>query len=860
MNQSTTSVSGEAAVATQPPPTPRCHALGRARNWLCGAPLTLLAAAFVRGQEPPSLPELPRHDPRLELIDGDLLFPQRPGSGTEANAVTVKWSGESVEERGALVVLLKGFLELGELAGDRLDLRADLIEYDRSVRSLRAAGNVLLEHHDFTLRCDRLVVGFGAVGAASGDSRMLGDDAVPSGEAWDVTFELQPSWTLKSAHVAFVSHPGDSLAAVGRLLVGAKTAVRTTVFTFNEASVTPCPTDSPRGPDWIAKTSRLELTVGSYHPASDLRGYATLKNAVLRVRSVPLAWMPWLLYPARIDRSPGLLPPALGYGSTLGAMVGVSYFQPLGETADVTFSPTWYSKEGTMWGTEARWMFNDMHGGSVNARYIKPISTKENRYRVSLQEIWDTERDWRVRTDINVASDQMVDAEFGTKGTLPLGDPTYNSSLFVGKNFRWAALSVFASDQRTFFHTDDVFYHPNFPGSMQKLKLPEGQLRFYHVPIGRFYLDGSAQYGRLGYTFDVDEQHPKVSYYWNRGDGQARLQGMLGQLGPLRADLQLGGRFTYYGAVLNDKFFGIDTSDLPRDPVDNPDFDPFRVEGPAAQRWLASSRLQISAPQFGRSFLNLKVARYRGDLKHIVEPTVAFTFNSNCGMAGAFPRFDETDTRPGVGSSAVGERSVELGLKQHIFGRSDSSRQYADIVRLNASIRYYVAPIILSYGHTKVGWGSFTTSIIVEPSRNLRLSFQRSSEMLGGTADTSVSADMAVSKKSALSLAFFSSMVEQMQIKSRGARMGGGHSFFGDTLRLRYEANYDWERRLFSQSLVSLSHTGRCVEYGVRYQHVALPLLTPLANENRVDFTVSLRNIGELFAVEIGEAIASLFR
>jgi hypothetical protein len=50
------------------------------------------------------------------------------------------------------------------------------------------------------------------------------------------------------------------------------------------------------------------------------------------------------------------------------------------------------------------------------------------------------------------------------------------------------------------------------------------------------------------------------------------------------------------------------------------------------------------------------------------------------------------------------------------------------------------------------------------------------------------------------------------------------------------------------------------VELGVRYRHVALPLASQLAKEDRVDLTLGLKNMGELFSVEIGDAVAGLFR
>jgi hypothetical protein len=480
----------------------------------------------------------------------------------------------------------------------------------------------------------------------------------------------------------------------------------------------------------------------------------------------------------------------------------------------------------------------------------------EARYRVNLTEICDLENGWFVRADINQASDQMMDMEFGRTSKIPLGVPAYDSSLFIGKNFKYASFSLFASDQRTFFQPDDPFYNQNFPASMQKIKLPEGQLRFYPISIGRFYLDGSSRVGRLGYYLDLGDDDPVAKYYWNRSDHQVRLQGQLGQWGPFRADLQLGARVTQYSAVLTDSYFDIASpqeGDAHPNPIDNPVFDPFRVEGPSTQRWIGSSRFHFSVPQIGRSFLNLKAGKYTGDIKHILEPTIAFAFNTKNSLAGVFPRFDEADTRPGVGNTAVGERSIEFGLKQHLFARPDSTVKFADLVRFRTSVKYYYDPIILYDGRVKQGWGSLDTDVDIESSRVLRLSFRRATEIAEGTSDSSVSADVALSESTRMGFAFFASGINKLYLRQRGIKTGGSHVMWDNKMRFQFEINYDFVRKTFTQSQVSLTYGSPCVAYSVMYYHVYLPEVSPFRKEDRVDFSLNLTKLGELFSFEIGQ-------
>ena len=808
--------------------------------------LLVLAAGWPSVILAQGLPEISIPSGNINLKDIELLFPQRPAASGQRESVAVQWRGELVSQDGPLLTLVNGVMEVEGTGGNTVILKAESISFNRLDQSIKASGNVVLEHPHYKLRCQQLELRLTVSGA----------NATRTGEALGVTFELPPSWILAAKRVSFEDYPGDTLGILGKLLGGGR-ADRTTEFRFEDASVSPCPDDRP---NWTANASNIHLKTGSYGNNSGQQGYATLNNIVLKIGPTPIMWMPWALFPARVDRAPGLLPPELGYSGQLGAIVGMSYFQPLGDTADATVSPTWHSKVGTMWTLESRWEPGITHKGNLTARYIRPKDTGEARYRFGLQEIWDLENGWLVRADINSASDQLMDTEFGKSGPAPIGAPAYDSTLFVGKNFKWGALSLFASDNRSFFQPDDPFYNYSFPASLQKIKLPEGQLRFFPVPIGNFYLDGSSRIGQFGYYLDLGEESPVSKYTWERSDHQVRLQGHLGRWGPLRADLQLGARFTHYGAVISDSSLdardGAGEEGASKNAIDDPIFAPFRVEGPSAQRWVGSSCLLFSAPQIGRSFLNLKLAGYSGDIKHILEPSIAFSFNSKNGLAGVFPRFDEADTRPGVGNTVVGERSVELGLKQHLFGRPDSSQSYTDLVRARVSVKYYVDPIIYYDGREKQGWASLNTDVDFEPTGSMKLSFKRATEVSNGESDSSISADLAVSKATMFSLAAFSSGKNQLRIRQRGIRAGGTQQIWGDRLSFKFEANYDFVRRTFTQSQVALTFGSPCVAFSLSYYHIYLPEISRYRKEDRISFSLSLKNLGELFSAELG----SLFR
>jgi hypothetical protein len=410
-------------------------------------------------------------------------------------------------------------------------------------------------------------------------------------------------------------------------------------------------------------------------------------------------------------------------------------------------------------------------------------------------------------------------------------------------------VSLSAAEQKSFFLPDDPFFLPDFPSSLRRQSLPQLQARIYPIPIGNFYLDGGARLSRFAYQLELDQGDTK--YEWLRDDWFTRIHGRLGQLGPFRTDLQLAARYTRYSASLKEAIFdasGAGSND-PLDPASSFSFNPFRVDGEAAQRFLGSARLQFSGPQLGRTFESLSFMGYSGSVKHVLEPFVGFTKNSRSAIAGNLPRFDEVDSRPGVGSSADGEQSVEIGVKQHLLGRPGKGSEFADLVRWRISTRYQSRPILLSDGRFKRGWVSLDNDIDVEPNDRIRVSFRRSSELGSAVADNSLSAEYTSLQGNRFNLAFFSTGINQFLVRQQGIQIGGIQRFFDDRWRLEFQANYDMRLKNASYSQLAFAYLTPCVATRLRFSHVAIQVPGSFNKENRVDLVLTLRGLGDLFTL-----------
>jgi len=694
-------------------------------------------------------------------------------------------------------------LEDGAVESKDLLLLADRIQFNRATGELEAQGHIRLEGPGLRLRCGRL--------------RM--DWSKRVGEAYALELELPPNWLLKSAKVEFntLQH-----------------------WEFDKVELSPCPEEKP---GWKAKVSKLTV---------DLDHYAKMRNLWIWVFNLPTYYyLPYAIYPAKVERSSGVLPVSMGFSGPMGATFAIPYYQVLGNSADATLTPQLFSKEGVLWGGDLRWNPEPTHKGEISGEYINQRTGDEHRYRLNIKELWQREDGWQFTADINRASDTLLDSDYGSNLDR-LGTTTFDSATYLGKNFSWGNFNINAAQQQTYFTPSDPFYSPSFPTSMQRQNLPTIQASIFPIPVGPFYLDGGVRAGRLAYNLDLGSVASAVplasSYAWDREDAVAQLSGRLGQWGPFRTDLQVGGRFTHYSATLGTSFYDTDNAVSGGSLVPTATAAlPFIVNGPSADRLLGSARIQFSAPPFGRDYPDLHAFGFRGEVKHVLDPYFALTQTSRSSAEGYLPHFDGVDSQPGVGASAAGEESLELGVKQHFLGRPGAGVPFLDLVRWKISTKYYFQTILLPDGQFQKGWGSLDNDIDIEPNDKLRISFRQSTNVSSAGSDNAISADYNAGDGTKFNFAFFSSGIDQLLVRQRGIQMGGIQRLWSDQVRLEASCNYDFTQKGFSTSQLAIAYVQPCVCESLRFSHVAVMAPNALTKEDRLDLVITLREIGDLF-------------
>ncbi len=107
----------------------------------------------------------------------------------------------------------------------------------------------------------------------------------------------------------------------------------------------------------VQPTPRWEVTSSSVSITLD--DYAIARNTVLRVKGVPLIYLPLLYYPIKSeDRATGFLLPTYGTSTLRGQSLSNAFFWAIGQSHDATFFHDWFTNIGQGAGAEYRYAAN----------------------------------------------------------------------------------------------------------------------------------------------------------------------------------------------------------------------------------------------------------------------------------------------------------------------------------------------------------------------------------------------------------------------------------------------------------------------------------------------------------------------
>jgi LPS-assembly protein len=522
------------------------------------APAEPLPAPEGAGPAPSEAPATPAAPPEPR-ITFTLPFPEEQGGGQATG------SAAALDYQREDFALLSGGVELHY---QDVTLRAQQVSVDLGSKELTAQGNVIIDQ---------------------GPSRLTGSSA---------TYDLDTkTGSLRDASAVApqgIHFSGDRIDKVG----DDEFVVDNGIFTSCEGAV----------PPWSFRLGHARIR---------LESYARVRNASMRVKALPILYVPYMVWPTKTERASGLLIPKVGSSNDRGAYLGLAYYQTLGRSWDATLYADLFSKDYLAGGTEVRYHPTEGTRGRLRGWAIDDPLQEDLRWKMSWEH--DT-RDLPLGLRGVVAFEDYSDDQFFRDFERGLDDKArssvYSQAFLSGS---WGAQSFnLKVDQRETLGLS--------PDTLRQL--PEVEYRLRPTRLGKsplyLSLDSAAHFLSV-------ERGSGLSGEYERFHLEPALRLPLAPAPWLSLTLTAGERLTWYGDTV-----GV---------VDGRQ----AFLGESLTRAVPSGGAELIGPSFSRIFGSRPGAP--GRVKHVIEPRFEWAYGRDFEDQALVPFFDEIDS---VASRNVG--------------------------------------------------------------------------------------------------------------------------------------------------------------------------------------------------------------
>ena len=229
---------------------------------------------------------------------------------------------------------------------------------------------------------------------------------------------------------------------------------------------------------------------------AELGGYAYIKNSLLRIGSVPVFWLPYLVVPLKSNRQSGVVNPSFESTSNGGLAISQGYFWAISRSSDATFWFKNYELRGRKGIAEYRYVLAPQSGGALNAEFMRDrVFSGSSRYKLfqnpenqgGVVDRWFLRYghyhilpDGYVhRTQLNNASDLQYPKDFPEETRLH-GDSAMENRTSITKNTDDMHFSVDLDYYKSLLQADPL------AGNADSVhRLPEIRISQKQIPIGQ---------------------------------------------------------------------------------------------------------------------------------------------------------------------------------------------------------------------------------------------------------------------------------------------------------------------------------------------------------------------------------------
>lgn len=411
----------------------------------------------------------------------------------------------------------------------------------------------------------------------------------------------------------------------------------------------------------VQPTPRWELVAGSVTLKVD--DHALLTNAVLRVKGVPLMYLPIFYYPVQEDdRATGFLIPTYGTSTVRGQSISNAFFWAINRSQDATFTHDWYSKTGQGYGSEYRY---ELGGGNHGNAEFNLLNEHAAEYRQSDGNVVTTKpsRSFLMRGGLS----QALGAGLHARANVD-----YSSDLAVQQRYQQDILQINNRTRNIGGNVTGNWQEYVFSGTVEKRDLFYGEDSLTTTGgLPRItFSRGERPIGRSKIYFGVNSEY--VTQIWKTND-----QGTItDDRGLTRMDVNPVVRipFTRW------QFLTVNSSVSWRGTYWTESLDSAGVQIPqGVGRRFFDLRARITGPVFNRIF-NTPGSSYAEKYKHVIEPTLDVQRVTAIDVFDRIVRIDGVDSIPGSVTK------VTYGLNNRLYAKKTTSRE---IVGVSVNQTYY---------------------------------------------------------------------------------------------------------------------------------------------------------------------------
>ncbi|MGE5361633.1 MAG: LPS-assembly protein LptD [Bacteroidales bacterium] len=411
---------------------------------------------------------------------------------------------------------------------------------------------------------------------------------------------------------------------------------------------------------------RWKITSGTV--VIHLDHYTMLRNPVIRVKNVPVLYVPIIYYPTKKeDRATGFLLPSYGSSTLRGYTLSNAFFWAIDRSSDLTVMHDYFKKTGQGLGTEYRYVRTPGSQG-----YVQAYMLDEHEYDVTNTDGSVTpmpaKRSYQLRGSMNeVLTPHLRAGARVTYFTDIVSQQTYNTNIldatrsqrtiYANLSGSWAGTSIRGAYERNDYFSSST--DSTLMGSTPRVNVSRGERPIAGLPI---YFGAGGEYVTLqrGNT-SATTTHTDVL---SRVDVSPTVRVPFTKLPFLSVNSSVNWRGTYWTKSWDPNHAIVDQS---------------------VSRTFFDLQSNISGPVINRIF-DTPNSGYAEKFKHTIEPFVNLRYTT------AVPEFERIVQWESVDSIVGGVTQATYGLNNRLYAkrkRAGGAAAAREILNVGISQTYY---------------------------------------------------------------------------------------------------------------------------------------------------------------------------